>query len=210
MMYLNISKKTMKNTNIFKALILSTLLILLNSCEALKYKKVSAKDYPPEPEKRIKKNMEEGRGARLFGDGGFGSKKSGTFDFASSNELWRAALDTIDFMPLVSANYSGGIIITDWYTDSKSRNQAIKITIRFLTNEIRVDALDIKVFKKNCMADQITNCTIITENGTLVAELKKNILKKAAIYEKIKKEKNFKPYEVGKPDNPRGRNKKKD
>ena len=166
-----------------------------------------ARKFPDDPKLRVKKNLEEGRGFRL---NQMISKKGGTFDFASSNELWRASLDVIDFMPLSSVNYSGGIIITDWYTDSKSRNQAIKITIRFLTNEIRVDALDIKVFKKNCMADQITNCTIITENGTLVAELKKNILKKAAIYEKIKKEKNFKPYEVGKPDNPRGRNKKKD
>ena len=76
-------------------------------------------------------NIEEGRGARLFST----NKKGGTFDFASSNELWRASLDTIDFMPLVSANYSGGIIITDWYYDQNSRNQAIKITIRFLSNE---------------------------------------------------------------------------
>ncbi len=200
----------MKNTIFLKTICLMSLFVFLNSCETLRYKKVSAKDFPPEPEKRVKKNIEEGRGARLFGDGSFGSRKGGTFEFASSNELWRATLDTIDFMPLVSANYSGGIIITDWYTDSKSRNQAIKITIRFLTNEIRVDALDIKVFKKNCMADQITNCTIINENGTLVAELKKNILKKAAIYEKIKKDKNFKPYEVGTPgDNPTSKRKNK-
>ncbi len=200
----------MKNTIFFKSIYLLTILFFLNSCESLKYKKVSAKDYPPEPEKRIKKNMEEGRGARLFGDGGIGGKKGGTFEFASSNEMWRASLDTIDFMPLVSANYSGGIIITDWYTDGKSRNQAIKITIRFLSNEIRVDALDIKVFKKNCMADQITNCTIISENGTLVAELKKNILKKAAVYEKQKRDKNFKPYEAGTPgDNPKAKKNKK-
>ena len=181
-------------------------LIFLTGCEALKYKKVSAKEFPADPKERIKKNMEEGRGFRLMG----GDNKGTTYSFATSNPLWRATLDSLDFMPLVSANYSGGIIITDWYTDSKSRNQAIKITIRFLTNEIRVDALDIKVFKKNCMADQITNCTIITENGTLVAELKKNILKKAAIYEKIKKDKNFKPYEVGTPgDNPTSKRKNK-
>ena len=195
-----------KNTPFFRLFSAFFLIIFLSSCGPFKPAPSDARKVPPNVDERVRKNIEEGRGFRLMG----GQKKGGTFDFASSNELWRAALDTIDFMPLVSANYSGGIIITDWYTDSKSRNQAIKITIRFLTNEIRVDALDIKVFKKNCMADQITNCTIITENGTLVAELKKNILKKAAIYEKIKKEKNFKPYEVGKPDNPRGRNKKKD
>ena len=186
MMYLNISKKTMKNTNIFKALILSTLLILLNSCEALKYKKVSAKDYPPEPEKRIKKNMEEGRGARIFGDGGFGSKKGGTFDFASSNELWRAALDTIDFMPLVSANYSGGIIITDWYNDSSSTGQSVKISVRFLTNEVRSDAIEIKVFNRKC--NNISNCIVRELNDELGPELKKQILKKATLYKKQSKE----------------------
>ena len=112
-------------------------LFLLTSCDAFKYKKVSAKEYPPEPEKRIQKNIEEGRGFRLMDN--VDGKKGGTFDFASSNELWRASLDTIDFMPLLSANYSGGIIITDWYNDGKSNNESIKITIRFLSNEIRVD-----------------------------------------------------------------------
>ena len=197
----------MKNNIIYKLSILSILLFSLNSCEAIKYKKVSAKDYPPDPDLRIKKNIEEGRGSRLFST----NKKAGTFDFASSNELWRASLDTIDFMPLVSANYSGGIIITDWYYDQNSRNQAIKITIRFLSNEIRVDSINIKVFKRICKANEITNCTITTENGNLLAELKKNILRKAALYEKQKKEKNFEPYELpGTPgDNPTSKKKSK-
>ena len=133
--------------NYFKLFfLLPALLISLNSCETLKYKKVSAKDYPPEPEKRIKKNMEEGKGFRLMGR----KEKGGVFDFASSNELWRATLDTIDFMPLVSANYSGGIIITDWYNDSNSSGQSVKISVRFLSNEVRSDALEVKVFTKNC------------------------------------------------------------
>ena len=90
-------------------LISLTFIFFLNSCGI--YRPVDAKDFPPEPDKRVQKNIEEGRGFRVFG----GEKKGGTFDFASSNELWRATLDTIDFMPLASANYSGGIIITDWY-----------------------------------------------------------------------------------------------
>ena len=198
----------MKNNIVYKLSILSILLFSLNSCEALKYKKVSAKDYPPDPNLRVKKNIEEGRAARLFST----KKKGGTFDFASSNELWRASLDTIDFIPLVSANYSGGIIITDWYTDQNSSDQAIKITIRFLSNEIRVDSIDIKVFKRICKANEITNCNITTENGDLLAELKRNILKKAALYEKQKRDKNFKPYEITTPgDNPTSsrKNKKK-
>ena len=120
-----------------------------------------------------------------------GKKKGGTFDFASSNELWRAALDTIDFMPLASANYSGGIIITDWYSDETSSMESLKISIRFLTNEIRSDALDVKIFKKDCNANN--ECEMYEEKGDLIFEIKKSILKKAALYEKENK-KSGKPY----------------
>ena len=127
--------------------LLGILLLVLNSCQALKYKPTKAGEVPVSGADRVKKNIEEGRGFRLMDN--IGKQKGGTFDFASSNELWRASLDTIDFMPLVSANYSGGIIITDWYNDGSSNNQSVKISIRFLTNEIRSDALDIKIFTKN-------------------------------------------------------------
>ena len=123
--------------------IVSFLIILpfLTSCEALKYKKTEAGEVPVNYKDRVKKNIEEGRGFRLLGGD---EKKGGTFDFASSNELWKATLDTIDFMPLVSANYSGGIIITDWYNDSNSSGQSVKISVRFLSNEVRSDALEVK------------------------------------------------------------------
>ena len=166
----------------------SIILIFLSSCEALKYRPVSAKDYPPEPKERVRKNIEEGKGLRLF-DGD--KNKGGTFDFASSNPLWRASLDTISFLPLISANYSGGIIISDWYSGN-NENEAIKITIRFLTNEIRADALDIKVFQKRCGVQ--SNCAITENDGEIVKDLKKNILRKAAIYEKELKAKNKKKY----------------
>ena len=149
---------------------------MLSSCGI--YRPVSAKDYPPEPEKRIKKNIEEGRGIRLFK----GRKKGGTFDFASSNALWRASLDTISFMPLLTADYGGGIIVTDWFNNTNNENQSIKISIQFLSNEIRADALDIKVFKKNCEIDK--NCKIVSSEGKLNNELKLAILRKAAIFEK--------------------------
>ena len=117
---------------------------------------------------------------------------SGEDDFESSNELWRASLDTIDFMPLVSANYSGGIIITDWYSSGSNVNESIKISIRFLTNEIRSDALDIKVFHKNC--GQNDSCQVSQKKGSLVAELNKKILSKAASYKKDSKDKSKKAY----------------
>ena len=162
---------------IFRILAIILLIFpMLSSCGI--YRPVSAKDYPPEPEKRIKKNIEEGRGIRLFK----GRKKGGTFDFASSNALWRASLDTISFMPLLTADYGGGIIITDWYNSTNNENQSIKISIQFLSNEVRADALDIKVFKKNCEIDK--NCKIVSSEGKLNNELKLAILKKAAIFEK--------------------------
>lgn len=169
------------------------LFVFLNSCGT----GADARKYPPDPALRVKKNIEEGRGFRLMDLKKKGSG-SAEFDFASSNELWRASLDTIDFMPLVSANYSGGIIISDWYSDGNSLDESIKISIRFLSNEIRSDALDIKIFYKKCSVN--VNCKILERPGTLVGEIKKEILKKAAVYEKQKKEKNFRPYTVTKID----------
>ena len=160
--------------------------LLLNSCGIGS----DARKYPPDPKLRVKKNMEEGKGFRLMDP----LKKRGStnYEFASSNELWRASLDIIDFMPLTSVNYSGGIIITDWYSNNQNPNENIKISIRFLTNEIRSDALDIKIFKKICKENN--NCKISESSGEIIKELKKKILMTAKIYETQKKDKNFKPY----------------
>jgi hypothetical protein len=146
-----------------------------------------ARKFPADPKLRVKKNLEEGRGFKLNDFLKSGSK-AGAFEFASSNELWRASLDVIDFMPLASVNYSGGIIITDWYSNERSQNESIKITIRFLTNEIRSDALDIKVFTRICK-ESLINCKYIESNKSLVAELKKEILKRATRFQLEEKEK---------------------
>ena len=183
----------MKPMKFLNVILLIFSLALLNSCQALKYKKVSAKDYPPDPKLRIKKNMEEGRGFRLMDS--VQKSGSGKFEFASSNPLWRATLDTISFMPLMSANYSGGIIITDWYSDNSDKNESVKISIRFLSNEVRSNSLDIKLFIKQC-STTLNNCEITENTGSIVKELNKSILKKAAIYEKQFKNKNKKEYIV--------------
>ena len=122
------------------------------------------------------------------GIGSIDKRNSGEFDFASSNELWRASLDTLDFMPLALANYSGGIIVTDWYNDGDAINESVKISIRFLSNEVRSDALVIKVFYKNCSVQQ--SCKITDRSGSLSTELTNKLLTKAAIYEKQNKSKN--------------------
>ncbi len=156
----------------------------LNSCGPLAYKKTDAREFPADPKLRVKKNMEEGKGFKLFDS----EKKVGTtYEFASSNELWRATLDTIDFMPLTTANYSGGIIVTDWYSDNQNLNENIKITVRFLSNEIRSDALDLKIFYRKC--DSSNKCKIIEKQGNLSKELKKEILKKATTYQQQAKDK---------------------
>ncbi len=160
-------------------------LIFLNSCKSLPG--ADARKVSPDPKVRVAKNIEEGRGFRLSNTM-FGGGTSGTFDFASSNELWRASLDTLEFMPLALANYSGGIIVTDWYNDGDAINESVKISIRFLSNEIRSDALAIKVFYKNCSVQQ--SCRITDKSGALSNELVNKILTKAAIYEKQRDSKN--------------------
>jgi hypothetical protein len=155
--------------------------LTLNSCA----NRGDARKSPPNPDERVAKNMAEGRGFRLMDKVKTG--RGGNFEFASSNELWRASLDVIDFMPLTSANYSGGIIITDWYSDNENDGESIKFIIRFLTNEIRTDAIDLKIFYKNCSS--ANNCKISEKINDLNIELKKEILKRAALYKKEAKDK---------------------
>ena len=166
------------------------LFFLFASCKGGKLPGADARKVSYDPKERVRKNLEEGKGFRLSDQ--FREKGTSNFEFASSNELWRASLDTIDFMPLSSANYSGGILITDWYSDDENSDESIKITIRFLTNEVRSDALDIKVFYKTCT--NLTNCKISEQDGKLKTELNKEILKKAAIYAAQKKDEDFRPY----------------
>ena len=167
-----------------KLLFVFFLTLLLSGCNG-KLPGGDARKFPADPAKRVEQNLKEGRGFRL---NDALKKQGGVFDFASSNELWRASLDVIDFIPLASANYSGGIIVTDWYSESTNPNESIKISIRFLTNEVRSDSLDIKVFNRKCL-NSLLNCKYTETGDVLITELKKEILKKAALYNKEAKEK---------------------
>lgn len=178
----------MKRSNTLNLLLIAVFsLTILSSCGG-KLPGADARKVSTDPSERVKKNVEDGRGFRLMDKVSTGS---GNFEFASSNPLWRASLDTIDFMPLASVNYSGGILVTDWYSTDNS-DDSIKISIRFLSNEIRSDALDIKVFSRSCKA--LSNCIISEKPGNLILELNSKILKTAAVYEKQQKDANFKPY----------------
>ena len=163
--------------NLLKLIIIPSL-ILFSGCGI--YKPVDARKVSPTGTERAKKNIEEGRSVGLFGQ--VTGRGGGSFEFANANELWRASLDVIDFMPLTSVNYSGGVIITDWYSDQGNTNESIKITIKFLSNEIRSDSLDVDVFYKTCIATN--NCKINKQEGQLKKEITKQILAKAAIYKK--------------------------
>jgi len=170
--------------------LITLFLILLSSCGI--YKKTDARKVSPNPDERVKQNIEEGRGFRLLGK----KKNAGEFDFATSNELWRATLETLDFIPLTTADYGGGIIITDWYNNTSETKESLKISVRFLTNEIRSDALLVKIFKKNCPT--IQNCKVLPVNNDLNAEIKLAILKKATLF---KNNMPTKPYVLNDGDN---------
>lgn len=172
--------------NISKTLLVLILLPLFSECGI--YKKVDMRERPATPEERRRQNIEEGRGI------GLGSlRRSGktTYEFSSSNPMWRASLETLDILPLTTVDYSGGTIITDWYSENNSNanNESVKITIRFLSNEIRSDSLKIIVHKKKCK--QVTNCTtsLLPNNSKLSSELRSVILNKASKIQKASKNK---------------------
>ena len=151
---------------------------MLTSCQALKPEKVDTRKVPISGPERSKKNIETGAGASLKNV----LKRGGTnFEFSSSNPMWRASLETIDFMPLLTVDYAGGLIITDWYSDGSSR-ESIKITIKFLDTEVRVDAMIIDIHKKVC--NEMNNCKISKIDTKLNFEIRDKILKKAAVYAK--------------------------
>ena len=160
-------------------------LCLLNSCGI--YKPSDARKVSPNAQERVKKNLEEGRGFTLMGAAEGGGT---TYEFASSNPMWRATLEILDFLPLSNVDYSGGIVSTDWYNEGTSSDESIKITVRFLTNEIRADGIKIIVHKKKCDIQQ--KCTIKKISSILEYELQVAILKKATIFEKEQKRKNRK------------------
>jgi len=162
-------------------LFLIAIAVILTSCGI--YKRADVKDVPVNVNERVRQNIEEGRGIRF----GKGSSQGGTFDFASSNELWRASIDILDFVPFTNASYSGGIIITDWFSGKskvKDQKRHLKITVRFLTNEIRADALTVTIYEKLCNLNSTNDCNTNKISSNLENEIKLAILKKAAILEK--------------------------
>ena len=173
-------------------LFLLSLAFIVVSCGPLKPKYTDLRKIPGDPKDKREKNIREGRGFRA--QGMLEKKNSGNFQFASSNEMWRATLDLLDFTPLSNVDYSGGIIITDWFSESSDQDP-IKISVRFLSNEIRADGLKVIIYKKICKKiDEKINCKTIKDNTTLGSEIKLAILKEAAIIKNNETSKHQKNY----------------
>ena len=160
-------------------LFLLSLASTLVSCGPLKPKYTDLRKVPGDPKDKREKNIKEGRGFRAMSL--LEKKDSGSFAFASSNAMWRATLDLLDFTPLANVDYSGGVIITEWFSENADQDP-IKITVRFLSNEIRADGIKVLIHKKICKT--IDDCKIIKIDSTLGQEIKLAILKKAATMKK--------------------------
>ena len=168
-----IIKKMMK---FIKIILFTSLILNILGCGL--YKPVDARKTSPNASERARKNIQEGRGYKLFG----GDKKGGgVFEFASSNAMWRASIKLLEFTPLSNVDYSGGIIITDWFSDENKENVYTKITVKFLSNEIRADGINIIVYKKTC--DDLNKCKTSKVVSSLADEIKLAILKEAALIE---------------------------
>ena len=158
-------------------------LLILSACKN-PFRYTDAREIPVDGDKRVKKNIEEGRGITIFSD----KPRGGVFDFASSNELWRASIEVLDFVSFTNASYSGGILITDWFsgnTESNENNQReIKITVRFLSNEIRADGIKVIIHEKICSDKTKLDCKINKIKSSIGNDVKLAILKKAALLKK--------------------------
>ena len=153
-----------------------------------------AREIPVSGEERVQKNLSEGRGIQ-FGIGK--NKGGGTFDFASSNELWRASIEVLDFVSFTNASYSGGIIITDWFAGNQESSnnkdlRELKITVRFLSNEIRADGIQVIIHEKICKKTDVSNCKIRKIKSNIKNEIKLAILKKATVLKKKSDKRNIK------------------
>ena len=193
--------------NSFVLSLISILIIslFLNSCGPLKFERADVKDSPINDADMRKRNIEQGRGFKLPGTI---NNRGGNFSFGNSNELWRATLDILEFTPLSNVDYGGGVIITDWYSTNNNLDQSIKISVQFLTDELRADGLLIKVYQKNCTTD--SKCAVKLIESDLNQEIKLAILKKAAQIKKGDlKKKNEERGEVIIPKNSKDRKKKK-
>ena len=127
------------------------MLLALGACGQLE------QDYPeppidPNAPHRYKSDPPE---STLFGEGGFNvlgflesDEDTGGTGIGVNAFLWRAALDTVSFMPLSSADPFGGVIITDWYSPPETPGDRFKMNVYILGRQLRADGLRVSVFRQ--------------------------------------------------------------
>ena len=174
------------NCNIFNILMIlkvkylkffSHFLIILFLVNCAKVDPVTGEKILIEPDTRKKSREFADKGGGLFGDLGKSGNKSNTFEFGTSNVLWRATLKSLDFLPLLNADYSGGIIIYDWYSQSNNPKEQIKISVQFLNNELRSDSIKITAHKKIC--ENTDRCSNSTLDQNFANSIKESIIASA-------------------------------
>ena len=140
------------------------LFILLSNCSSMRESNDNTKVLEPDPRKRAAEAAAKGDG--IFGDINKKKQSSSTtsFNFADSNVLWRATLKSLDFLPLLNADYSGGVIIYDWYSQTNNPKEQIKISVQFLNNELRSDSIKITAHKKICETAERCSNSILDQN----------------------------------------------
>ena len=175
-----------------KILLISIFSLLLMSCQAFKPEKVDTRETPINAQERARKNIKEGKGTSL--QDLIGGRGGTNFEFSTSNPMWRASLNLLDFAPFSNVDYSGGIIITDWFSNESVENESLKITVKFLSNEIRADGINVIIHKKTC--EEKNKCIIKKIDSTLAGEIKLAILREAAILSQQDIEKNKVPYSM--------------
>ena len=163
--------------NFIKIIACFILFSSLTSCGG--FKKVDTRKVPISGPERAKQNVKEGRGISL---GKAMNRGTTNYEFSTSNPMWRATLDVLDFLPLSTVDYSGGVIISDWYTDNSNKNQALKITVRFLSNTIQTNSIKVTVHSKKCSVNQTCNVEIF--KSRIQEELVASILREATILER--------------------------
>jgi hypothetical protein len=162
-------------------------LFFLNNCSKSDPVTGKTEVIEPNPYKRAQQIAEKGGG--IFGDINRVGKSPGNFEFSTSNVLWRATLKNLEFLPLLNADYAGGIIIYDWYSQSNNPNEQIKISVQFLSNELRSDSVKIIAHKKIC--DNFNKCSNSSSDQKFAETIKDSIISSARTLkiEEAKKEK---------------------
>ena len=154
---------------------LSFLIIILGSCKNNEKKDgiTGNQEKLENPDERAR-NFADKNPITLFKDS---KDKNTNFEFGTSNVLWRASLKTLDFIPLATVDYSGGIIITDWYSEGKLNKEQIKIQIRFVSTELRSESIQVISYKKICETNN--ECLNIAGNENFNREIKDLIINTA-------------------------------